>query len=108
MRAYQGSAAGVGYLDRRLGRPGGYTSKAAFTDTRVDPAQARGSESIDRGGGVEVFATAQAAQQRGQYVQRVAQAVPLLGSGYVYAAGPVLLRLTGVLIPPQAEENVSL
>ncbi|MGZ6869975.1 MAG: hypothetical protein ACXVHI_06685 [Frankiaceae bacterium] len=54
-----------------------------------------------------MFATAQAAQQRGQYVQRVAQAVPLLGSGYVYAAGPVLLRLTGVLIPPQAEENAA-
>lgn len=89
-----------------LGRPGGYTSKAAFTDTRINPNDARDTTpgSVDLGGSVEVFATSGDAAAREQYIRAVEKAAPIVGTEYDYVSGPVLLRVSQVLTPQQAEQ----
>jgi hypothetical protein len=85
-----------------LGRPGGYTSKAAFQDKRV-PASEYGSEVDDpnRGGSVEVFADQAAALARARDVQTKLKAFGL-GTEYDYVVGGVLVRVTGTVKPSQA------
>jgi hypothetical protein len=85
-----------------LGRPGGYTSKAAFQDQRV-PASKYGSEVDDpnRGGSVEVFADQAAAVARARDVQTKLKAFGL-GTEYDYVVGGVLVRVTGTVKPSQA------
>ena len=62
--------------DLLLGRPGHYTSKAFFSDTRLganDERVNRGEEA-DAGGSVEVFADEDDAEQRVEFVQgRIAE-----------------------------------
>ena len=55
-----------------LGRPGGYTSKAAFSDSRVSPADVEGldKDAIERGGSVEVFKTQEEARSLGRNISR--------------------------------------
>ncbi|WP_261554052.1 PGRS family protein [Frankia tisae] len=89
-----------------LGRPGGYTSKATFSDTRISPAgldEGSAPDAVDRGGVVEVFPTAEGATARAKFIQATLQgAQGVLGSEYDYTAGPVLVRVTGTLTPAQA------
>jgi len=89
-----------------LGRPGQYTSKAAFTDTRVDESDLVATPKWDvaRGGSVEVFETEEDAQRRSDYIQAILKEAPMLGPEYGYVAGPVLLRLSHHLTPEQARE----
>jgi hypothetical protein len=91
--------------NNRLGRPGGYTSKAAFVDTRIDDDEVTDSSegSIEAGGGVEVFAEAEDAEDRSEYIQSITEEVQLLAE-YNYVEGPILLRLSRQLTPTQAEE----
>jgi hypothetical protein len=86
-----------------LGRPGGYTSKAAFQDSRV-PADRYGSESDDpdRGGSIEVFDTEARAVTRAADVQSKLIAFGL-GTEYDYVVGGVLVRVTGTVTPTQAK-----
>lgn len=86
-----------------LGRPGGYESKASFADSRIPPSETLGySEgAVELGGSVEVFANADAARQRMEYIQSIG---PPLANEYDYVSGPVLLRVTGKLPPKQAGE----
>lgn len=88
-----------------LGRPNGYTSKAAFIDTRVKPSDARDTSagSVDLGGSVEVFATGAEATAREQYIQGAEKSMPMLGTEYDYVSGDVLLRVSEVLTPDQAK-----
>jgi hypothetical protein len=88
-----------------LGRPNGYTSKAAFTDSRINPSEVTGDTTpgaVGFGGSVEVFPDASSAQDRGRYLETINKASPIFGSEYDYAAGPVLLRVSGILTPDQA------
>lgn len=87
-----------------LGRPGGYTSKASFADTRINPQDAKTTTvgSIDLGGGVEVFPDAAGAKARADYLRKVMAAAPILGTEYDYLSGNVLLRISEVLTPDQA------
>jgi hypothetical protein len=89
-----------------LGRPGGYTSKASFVDTRIDEEEVSASEegSVELGGGVEVFEEADQAKDRSEYIQSITEEVDLLGPEYNYVEGPVLLRLSKQLTPTQAKE----
>lgn len=80
-----------------LGRPGEYTSKARFRDSRIPAAP-----DVTGGGEIEVFATSAQAVRRARYIQQVVQAAPILGAEYDYVAGPVLLRVSGKLTPSQA------
>jgi hypothetical protein len=91
-----------------LGRPNGYLSKAAFTDSRVDLTHpsvyvdtTKGA--VDLGGSVEVFLSEQGAQARAKYIKDLSAAKPVL-TAYEYVAGPVLLRLGKSLTPAQAAE----
>lgn len=95
--------------NKLLGRPGQYTSKAAFVDTRVDTrvdtSEKAGVDagSVELGGGVETFADASQAQARMQYIQSVLQnSGGALGAEYDYLTVGVLLRVSGDLSPDQA------
>jgi len=90
--------------NKQLGRPNGYTSKAAFTDSRINAADVAGKKEGDvgLGGSVEVFDDADQAQQRADYIQEIGKKLPVLGE-YDYVAGPVLLRVSKELTPDQAE-----
>lgn len=88
-----------------LGRPGGYTSKATFIDTRIPERQTAGSTegAVERGGSVEVFTDGQAAQKRKDAIQALASGLPMAVE-YDYLAGPVLLRVSRILTPAHAVE----
>jgi hypothetical protein len=85
-----------------LGRPNGYISKATFTDSRVASSPLITPGSVDAGGSVEVFADADSAQRRQQYIQGLQKASPLLGTEYEYLSGATLVRVSGKLTPTQA------
>ncbi|MGH3355692.1 MAG: hypothetical protein ACRDOJ_07310 [Nocardioidaceae bacterium] len=87
-----------------LGRPGGYTSKASFTDSRVPVDEVIGAQegAVEYGGSVEIFDSERAAQQRKQYIDAFAS-IPLAVE-YSYVSGPVLLRVSRALTPGQAAE----
>ena len=78
-----------------LGRPGEYTSKTEWVDSRyaLDP---------DAEVSVEVFPDAKLAAKRAAYVQSFMGGI--LGTEYDYQAGPVLLRVSGKLTPVQAAQ----
>ncbi|MER6738225.1 hypothetical protein [Streptomyces puniciscabiei] len=86
-----------------LGRPGQYTSKITFTDTRIKAADVEGLEKGDvtRGGSIEAFATAADAQTRAKYVEDVTKSMPALAE-YDYVHGTVLVRVSHLLTPAQA------
>lgn len=87
-----------------LGRPGGYLSKTAFTDTRVPAEQAPTEFSTERGGGVEVFGDEAAAKTRMDKIQGIAKGAGGLISEYDYVKGVVLVRVSSLLTPEQAKE----
>ncbi|MEU5596665.1 hypothetical protein [Streptomyces sp. NPDC020298] len=86
-----------------LGRPGQYTSKVTFTDSRIKAADVEGTKEgdVDRGGAVEVFADQAAAQARAKYVQAVTKSLPAAAE-YDYVHGSVLVRVSHYLTPAQA------
>jgi len=88
-----------------LGRPNGYTSKAAFADSRVPAGQLEGvaPDGTDRGGSVEVFADAAGAKARADYIQTITKSLPAAAE-YDYPVGPVLVRVSHLLTPDQAKE----
>ncbi|SFR28386.1 hypothetical protein SAMN04488564_113234 [Lentzea waywayandensis] len=92
--------------NKQLGRPNGYTSKTAFTDTRVAVeglvAITKENDTL-RGGGVEVFADEAAAKARMDYIQSIGKQTPLLVE-YDYVTGGVLVRVSKQLTPTQAKE----
>jgi hypothetical protein len=81
-----------------LGRPGEYTSKADFTDTRL----ASSATGVAAGGSVEIFPEQSDAVRRAVYIESVTQAAPVAGAEYDYVAGDILLRVSGTLTPAQA------
>lgn len=87
-----------------LGRPGEYTSKVNFADTRL-PADtdAQGNLSVGGGGSIEVSDSASAAEKRAAYVATIAQSAPIFNE-YDFRAGVVLLRLSSQLTPDQAKQ----
>lgn len=88
--------------DHLLGQADTYLSKAAFFDSRIDPGTASGDNGgIQRGGLVEVFADEQGAARRMKYLQELG---PPFGEEYLYASGPVLVRVANALTPWQSSE----
>ena len=82
-----------------LGRPGQYTGKASFADTRI------GTEvnGVDGGGDVETFDDEASLTKRFEYLGLVADKPPL-GGWYQYKAGNAILRVPYALTPEQAKE----
>jgi hypothetical protein len=86
-----------------LGRPGQYIGKINFKDTRIPDSGNQGVDiSVDDGGSIEVFDTLVAATNRTQYVQGIAQSSALFAE-YDFQDGLVLLRLSKILTPDQAQ-----
>lgn len=88
-----------------LGRPNGYTSKTAWTDTRVPSSQTNGEPagSVDYGGSVEVYPTAAGATAREQYIQSAEKSMPIVGTEYDYVVGDALVRVSSILTPTEAQ-----
>jgi ABC-type transport system substrate-binding protein len=86
-----------------LGRPGEYTSKVMFTDTRIQASDVDGlnPDDVERGGGIEVFASAADAKARADYIQSVVKSMPMLLE-YDYPHGNVLVRVSRFLPADQA------
>ncbi|MGW3072385.1 hypothetical protein [Kitasatospora sp. NPDC001132] len=87
-----------------LGRPGQYTSKTTFTDSRVKEADVQGEDahSVARGGAVEVFASAADAERRANYIQGIVKSMPA-AMEYDFVQGSVLVRVSKLLTPAQAD-----
>ncbi|WP_327329222.1 hypothetical protein OG265_10705 [Streptomyces sp. NBC_01208] len=88
-----------------LGRPGGYTSKAAFSDGRVPSEDIEGldKDAAERGGSVEVFKTSEEAKARAKYIATIAESLPG-ATEYHYIAGGILVRVSRLLTPTQAAD----
>jgi hypothetical protein len=83
----------------KLGRQGGYLSRATF----VLPGAEKGAEDTDtaRGGSIEGWPTDEAAIERYEYLQGFTGGI--LGDGYDYVFGPVVLRIAKEVKPSIAE-----
>lgn len=90
----------------KLGTEGYYTSKATFTDDRLDSSEAkRGNDlSRDYGGTIEVFANEDDCIAREKMVVDSVEGVGGVGDMYVYRYENVLLRIGCKLDSDQAEE----
>ncbi|MGW3690312.1 hypothetical protein [Streptomyces sp. NPDC005125] len=88
-----------------LGRPGQYTSKIAFSDSRIkgDDAAMYKTGDIELGGSIEVFPDAASAKARATYIQTVTKGMPALAE-YDYPVGAVVVRVSRYLTPTQAGE----
>lgn len=86
-----------------LGRPGQYTSKVDFTDSRIAAADVKYTKpgDVERGGSIEVFGSSSDATARAKYIQAVTKSMPMLAE-YDYVHGTVLVRVSHYLTPPQA------
>ena len=85
-----------------LGRPGQYTGKSVFIDTRLE-ASAGSVTGVEAGGDVESFDSEQALSDRANYLSAFADEPPL-GGWYQYEAGNVILRVSFDLTPDQAAQ----
>ena len=83
-----------------LGRPGGYTSKVNFSDSRLEV----GSDfDIDYGGSVEVFPNESDAADRYAYVDAITSGGGLFGE-YHWLQHTVFLRISKSVTPDEAGE----
>ena len=88
-----------------LGRANGYSSKIAWQDTRVDQSdQVDSPGDVEWGGSIEVFPNVTGAQARAKYISAIGQTAPVLGDGYEYILGPILIRVSATLTPQQAAQ----
>lgn len=82
--------------NKLLGRNGQYTSLAWITDSGATA----GKTGTDGGAVVEVFANAEDAKTRSDYIQRVLKAMgPAAGTEWHHLDGATLLRVSGQLSP---------
>jgi len=86
-----------------LGRPGKYSAKESWSDTRVDPSRVQDTMpgNVDLGGSVEQFSSAADAQARMEYIVSIEKALPF--AEYDYVAGSALVRVSSALTPDQAK-----
>ncbi len=88
---------------RLLGRPGQYTGKVNFRDTRIKDGGA--GFAVSSGGSIEIFATRADAKRRADFVSAIFEsASPSIPSEYDYLVGNAFLRLSHVLTPTQARK----
>ena len=90
--------------DHLLGRSGGYRSKAAFTDSRIQPGEVAGTGAspVDLGGVIETYATAGQARARAAHLQATLSGLD--AAEYHYYAGASLIRVSRILTPVQAAD----
>lgn len=84
-----------------IGRPGKYQQAVSIYDSR---AKCDSKLDVSCGAKVEVYADADSAKTRKEYLEAVFKDAPILGSEYDYLDGATLLRVTGQLKPSEAKE----
>jgi hypothetical protein len=84
-----------------LSRPGFYTGKAAFRDTRV--TKSHDPTDFAAGGGVELFASDGDAKRRVDFERSLATSSAVFDD-YNYRRGRVFLRISNELTPAQAQQ----
>ncbi|MEV5281376.1 hypothetical protein [Streptomyces sp. NPDC052811] len=86
-----------------LGRPGQYTSKITFTDSRIKASDTGGFKpgDVELGGAVETFTSSADAGARAKYIQAVTKSIPAL-TEYDYVHGALVVRVSRCLTPAQA------
>lgn len=91
--------------NKLLGQPGGYTSKVAFADSRIDPAEVHAFSlgSVERGGSIEVFADPAQAKQRSDYIRSTTEG-RLVGAEHHFLAEGILVRVIARLSTTQAAD----
>lgn len=91
--------------NKLLGRPSGYTSKIAFSDSRISKKDIEytDSDAIERGGSIEVYGDSEGAKQRAEYIQAIGKGSGLANE-YDYLKGSILVRVTGNLTPSKAKD----
>jgi hypothetical protein len=85
--------------NKLLGRPGGYTSKADFTDDRAKPDL---DDEVQKGGSVEVYEDPADAKERADFIASTLKKMKIFGTEYHYLNGGILLRVSGELTPDEA------
>lgn len=85
--------------NQKLGRPGEYTSKVSWGDTRYPESMIEDPDFAT----VEVFENQEDLETRKAYIESVFEAMPATKQ-YVYAVDLALLRLDYALTPQEAEE----
>lgn len=90
--------------DDLLGRPGQYTSKANFVDTRIGQDKLTGitNKDVSPGGSIEVFASSDDLKARKTLIDTLTKSFSV--PEYDYQNGLFLLRVSGILTPDQAKE----
>ncbi|MFF0297758.1 hypothetical protein ACFYST_30500 [Kitasatospora sp. NPDC004614] len=88
-----------------LGRPGQYTSKVAFNDSRIKAEDVEGQDedAVIRGGSIEVFASAADATARAAYLEKVTKSMPALVEYDFVVRETAVLRVSQRLSPDQAK-----
>lgn len=84
--------------NKLLGRPGQYTAKFNFADTRLEQP-----EDDVTGGSIESFANDKDMKNRVEYVKSITEGTPMFAE-YQYTNGLMFLRLDKGLTPDQAAE----
>lgn len=84
--------------NKLLGRPGQYTAKFNFADTRLEQP-----EDDVTGGSIESFASDKDLKNRVAYVKSITESTPMFAE-YQYTNGLMFLRLDKGLTPDQAAE----
>jgi hypothetical protein len=91
-------------VNHLLGRPGQYTGKVNFKDTRITDSTNNGANiSVRDGGSIETFANASDATKRFKYIQGLSQSGTAMFAEYEYLEGTAILRISSVLTPKQAK-----
>ena len=89
-------------VNHLLGRPGQYTDKVNFKDTRISSTDQGVDISVTDGGSIEVFTTTTDAKNRFAYIQKISKSGVALFAEYEYLDGLVILRVSAQLTPDQA------
>jgi hypothetical protein len=92
--------------NKLLGRPGQYTSKVAWADTRYpEAAPIEGSPPLESvpDNTIEVFPTIESAVVRQEYIVKVTSGIPML-TQYIFREGKVLMRLQKDILPEEAKQ----
>jgi hypothetical protein len=89
-------------LNHLLGRPGQYTGKLNFKDTRITSTEEGPAISVTDGGSIEVFGSVSDATKRFTYLQALSTSGNALFAEYEYLDGVAILRVSTKLTPDQA------
>jgi hypothetical protein len=102
MRVYTAATDG----NHLLGRPGAYTGKVSFRDTRIHDGG--GGYAVSSGGSLEIYASSADATRRAAYVSAIfSSSSPAVPTEHDVVRGRVFLRLSHVLTPAQVRAYVA-